>query len=172
MTLALAGAKPGERLVGIHPGGRYPTQRYPSDLLADVARTLAARPGLRVVLLGAEGDQSLLAPLRAVLGASAIDPGPLPPRQMISILGCLDAFACNNSGPLHAASALGIPTVSTLGPTEPAPFAPRGTRDRTLALDLWCRPCNRGECPLGTHACLRGIPPEGFLREALALLYP
>lgn len=169
-ALEAAGAGRGEILVGIHPGGRYETQRYPPGMLAGAARLVSARPGVRIVLLGSAGDAPLLAPIRAALGARAIDPGPRPPREAIALLAPLAALLCNNSGPLHAASALGVPTVSTLGPSDPDRFGPRGPRDRVIARDLWCRPCGRGRCPLRTHECLRSIPAAELAAAVVASL--
>ena len=44
----------------------------------------------------------------------------------------LDVLLCNNSGPLHIAGALGVPTLSTLGPTNRAMWWPVGSEHEVV----------------------------------------
>ena len=49
-----------------------------------------------------------------------------------SLIALSGVFAGNNSGPLHLACALGVPTVSTMGPSDPARWRPLGRRCAVL----------------------------------------
>jgi ADP-heptose:LPS heptosyltransferase len=66
------------------------------------------------------------------------------------------------------AAALGVPTLSVMGPSDPRRFAPRGVSDSVLRLALACSPCQRGRC--WHHTCLSGITPSQVASRAIALL--
>ena len=87
----------------------------------------------------------------------------------LAILTEAAAFVSGDTGPLHFAAGLGVPTISLFGPSDRNRWAPIGPVHRNLA----ARSCN---CPLTTHTCLAETPcmsdiapPEVF--GALADLY-
>jgi heptosyltransferase-2 len=76
---------------------------------------------------------------------------------------------CNDSGAMHVASALGVPTMSVFGSTEPQLTGPMGPRARVLRHHVPCSPCFLRECPLD-FGCMQGIPAEAAIVAAEALL--
>ena len=71
-----------------------------------------------------------------------------------------------DSAPLHLAAAVGTPTVSLFGPTDPERVAPRGDRHRVLqntALD--CLGCYKKVCPLSRRACLLDLSVDRVAKE-------
>ena len=76
---------------------------------------------------------------------------------------------CNDSGAMHVASALGVPTMTVFGSTEPQLTGPMGPRARVLRHHVPCSPCFLRECPLD-FACMKGITPEAAIVAAEALL--
>jgi ADP-heptose:LPS heptosyltransferase len=72
----------------------------------------------------------------------------------------------NDSGPAHVGYALGTPTVTVFGSTEPARWGPRsGEQYRALAQPVPCRPCDYAECPVG-YPCLHGVSVEQVVAAA------
>ena len=66
----------------------------------------------------------------------------------------------NDNGPMHLAVAVGIPTVTIYGPTDPVAWNPGGARHQAIqALDVSCIRCNLNECPFG-HECMTHVTPE------------
>jgi len=59
---------------------------------------------------------------------------------------------------LHLASALGVPTVSTMGPTDPALWFPAGDMAVVVRKGLRCSPCAKAVC--AGHECMRLIGVE------------
>jgi len=146
--------------IAFHPGGCYPTQRWAPERHAEVIRVLTQRTGAACVVLEGPDDGALAARVCAAT-PDALRPGPLPIRGLMGLIASCDLFIGSNSGPLHIAGALGIPTVSMMGPTDPARFAPRGPADRVVRVDLPCSPCSRGRC--WHHTCLRAIEPAAVV---------
>ena len=163
--LRQVGFHPGHLRVAVHPGGYYPSQRYPLERFADVSRRLIERRGGKVVLLGGPADEELTATLHRELGSLSILVTTRNIRQLGAIMSRCDILLANNSGPVHLASAVGLPAVSVMGPTDPARFTPVGRTNRVLRRhDLPCSPCGRGAC--ARHECLRGIPAGDLFNAA------
>ncbi|MEK7846329.1 MAG: glycosyltransferase family 9 protein, partial [Nitrospinota bacterium] len=76
-------------------------------------------------------------------------------RVFISLLSHCHLLLCNNSGPLHIATALKIPTVSTMGPSVPYLWWPAGENNIVLRKEIECSPCNKGLC--SGHECMELI---------------
>jgi len=137
----------------IHPGAFYKTQRWPVDHFLELSRRIRERLKRSVVWLGSE-DGGL--PVSTIED----DPGTLyfsklAIDQLAAVLGEGSVFVGNNSGPLHLACALGIPTVSVMGPTVPYRWWPLGRDHQVARLGVDCSPCNLGWC--AHHTCLKAI---------------
>lgn len=159
---ALGAAAP--RVV-VHPGGHYPSQRWAPERFAEVITLLTERTGAACIVLHGPGEERLAERVCAA-SSDALPAGPLSVRRLLALIASCEIFLGNNSGPLHMAAALGIPTVSVLGPTDPARFSPRGPADRVVRHAIPCSPCGRGRC--WHHTCLRSIEPEDVVEEAEA----
>jgi heptosyltransferase-2 len=79
---------------------------------------------------------------------------------LLALLSLCDAFAGNDSGAMHAAGALGLPTVGIFGSTRADRTGPLGPRTRVLYRPLPCSPCLARTCRRGDYECLKQIRPE------------
>jgi heptosyltransferase-2 len=70
------------------------------------------------------------------------------------------------------AVALGLPTLTLFGSTDPRGWQPPGQLHRALFdAQLSCRPCDLKLCPVAGHPCLDALMPSSVLVEAKALLH-
>jgi ADP-heptose:LPS heptosyltransferase len=115
------------RTLGVQPGGFYPAQRWPFERWVELVAELLRSGGVTsaVLLLGPEDEE---APARAWEAGCPGQPvrRPADAWELARTIRGLDVLLCNNSGPLHLAGALGVPTLSTLGPTDPVRWWPVG----------------------------------------------
>ncbi len=130
-SLAIPRLSPPFRLkkVVIHPGGYYESQRWPALRWVELAGELLTSADIdEVCLMPDPADESNLAALwqKQVPGGAIISPADI--GELMTEIARFDAVLCNNSGPLHIAGALGISTLSTLGPTNPDMWWPVGDR--------------------------------------------
>lgn len=118
--------------VVIHPGSGAARKNWPAERFLELGRRLKAdgRP-VRFVLGDVEaerwGDRAA-APFSAV--GEVRQPATL--LELLASLGGAAAFVGNDSGPGHLAGALGVPTVSLFGPSDPARWRPLGPRVRVV----------------------------------------
>ena len=91
------------------------------------------------------------------LDRSQVLPLALPLREFMGVLKRCQLLICNDSGPMHIATALGVPVVAIFGPTEPAWFGPLGPNNRVVIQSgFWCRPCF-DYCRFDEPYCMRVI---------------
>ena len=127
---------------------------------------IAARQGFEVVLTsGSELEYERSRRIADGLGnARVLARRPL--TDMAAILRGSRGAICMDTGLAHLAAALGVPTVTLYGPTDPALIGATGPRSRHIvATGYDCIPCYRRICAVpgyrGTQAqCLRRIGPE------------
>jgi ADP-heptose:LPS heptosyltransferase len=128
--LAVRGIGPAEAVV-LQPGAGSAAKQWPG--FAALARRLRDRD-LPVVALAGPADASAVEALLATeaLAEDALaHDWPLP--QVAALLSLGRAAVGNDSGPTHLAAAVGCPTVTVFGPTDPAVWAPVGPHVRVVA---------------------------------------
>lgn len=177
--LGLDGRRP---LVGLHPSGGRALKQWDVARWAEVAARLERDHGATLLLTGGAGDAPLARAIAARLQRLAHDlTGKLTLRETLALLERLDLFLSPDTGPMHMACAVGTPSVSVFGPSDPGRYfsggsgAP-GTRHVVVRADLWCAPCNLirrppAECAAaGMPECLEGVTVEQVYAAASRLL--
>lgn len=159
-----------ERVVGLHPGGKWDVKRWPVDHFADVARRLIDRHGIRVVILAGPGEEPYREALQSRLGAGASSLPDLPLRETAAVLASLGGVVVSDGGIMHVSVAVGTPTVGLFGSSEPDiwfPYQPFGPFVPAYA-PIECRPCHRHTCD---HlSCLRGLTAAVVEEKLLAVM--
>lgn len=169
-------------LVAIHPSGGRPVKQWPVERWAEVGYRLQEEHGATVLITGSEADKELAARLARGLAARPIDlTGRLSTRETMAVIDAVDLFLSPDTGPMHMACAVGTPSVSVFGPSDPVRYfsggsgAP-GTRHVVVRHEMWCAPCNLIRKPPAECAgddppeCLRSVPPLAVYEAAARLL--
>jgi heptosyltransferase-2 len=157
-------------VLAICPGAEYgPAKRWPVEYFVTVARHFMETRKAKVVLLGAPVDMPLAEQFVKLLPDVENRVGKTTLPQFIAALVSARLVLCNDSGAMHLASALGVPTLAVFGSTEPQLTGPMGARSRALRHHVPCSPCFLRECPID-FACMKSITPEMAIASAEALL--
>lgn len=168
-------------LVALHPGASKEARAWHAERFGALAQRLRQRTGCRFVLIGAAGEQETLRRVRAGLPvADIVGPDDAPGLLVAAaLIARCRLFVGNDSGPMHLAAALGVPTIGLFGPGRPANTAPRGRPGTVLAIGRGypCAPCRQDffrECPpapSGKPFCLEEIGVDEVEQAALRLLH-
>ncbi len=121
-------ASAGAPRVGIHPAAANPLKCWPIEAWAEWGRALAAGRPVRLVVFDTPKEPGPARALVAALAARGIDAGfvrALPLGAFAGACAGLDLLACNDSGVLHVAAAVGAPVLSFHSLGRPAEWAPR-----------------------------------------------
>jgi lipopolysaccharide heptosyltransferase II len=157
--------------VALHLGAHYPSQRWPTDHYADLANRVIQDHGCDVVAIGGPGERELIRSFKMHASERVVVFESPNLRQAAALIAQAAVLVCNNSGPLHLAVALGVPTLSFMGPTEKGGWMPLGPQHVVLRQDgLPCIGCNLGTCARGDHACMRMITSSTAAAQLLPLV--
>ncbi len=85
--------------------------------------------------------------------------GELELEELAALLKVAKIFITNDSGPLHLASALNVPTLAIFGPTDALKYGPLSFWNRVVRKNLSCSPCELAQCPR-EHECMKLISVE------------
>ncbi len=103
------------------PGANRKAKRWPAERFAAVADHLATRHGFGVVVTGSPAERSVIARVTAATHTDVTDLASHGVRlgALKGVIAEARLMITNDTGPRHVAAALGTPTVSLFGPTDP-----------------------------------------------------
>jgi len=139
----------GENLVAIHPGANNEKRRYPIEYYCKLADKLVA-DGYDLVVLGSEKERHLAEKIvNASWGMAENLAGKIPLELLPAMLQRTRLLITNDTGPLHIAASVGIPTVSIfLAMARPEDTAPYGEGHFVFETMFHSHPCPENEpCP-------------------------
>jgi len=133
---------------GLCPGAEYgPAKQWPH--FAEVAQEITGRFPVQWILFGIAADDAVGAKIASVLGDKCVNRiGQTTLDQLINELRDCDLLLTNDTGTMHLADLLRVPTASIFGSTEPKRTAPLGQGHRIFRHHVECSPCFLRECPL------------------------
>jgi lipopolysaccharide heptosyltransferase II len=165
----------GARWIALQPGARWQNKRWPAKYFAELVRLLAGQlPRASFAILGGQDDQ----PLGELISRAAPDRclnlcGATSLPEMVEWVRLCDLMVTNDTGPMHAAAALGKPLVALFGPTAPRRTGPYGQLENVLRIDLPCSPCMKSDCHFEKpEECLRALAPARVFERVQKLLSP
>lgn len=159
--LATQGCQRGDKLIALHPGASCPSKIWPKERFAEVADKLADEFKVKVVVVAGPDDIDIGKDLIGFMHCACIDAcGKTSVSQLASLLRRCCLFISNDSGPVHIATAVGVPVVAIFGRSQaglgPRRWGPTGKDDIVLHKDVGCKACMAHNCQKG-FACLRAI---------------
>ena len=111
----LIGARP---RIALHIGGSTAwNRRWPLSNYAELCERVLSTTGGSIVLVG-HGEQAEHAQLLANVGAGLDRVGEVSLARTATVLADCDLLVGSDSGPMHVAVALGVPTVTLYGPAD------------------------------------------------------
>jgi heptosyltransferase-2 len=169
--LTAEGIQNGSRLLVLNAGAAYGSaKRWHEDRFGEVGDILSSELGLQVVFIGSDAEKPIAERIRSRMSAAAaILNGKTSLETLIGVLSDAALIITNDSGPMHIAAALGVPTVAVFGSTDERVTGPRGRRVRVVKHPVECSPCLLRECPID-HRCMNGIAVADVCAAARELL--
>jgi heptosyltransferase-2 len=124
-----------------------------------------------IALFGSKDEHALCEEVAALLPGLTVTnyAGKTTLAEFIDLAARCEVFLTNDSGAMHIASALGVPTVAIFGATDDAATGPTGSHAVVVRHPVDCSPCLLRECPID-HRCMTGVSAERVAEEALRLL--
>lgn len=154
--------------VGLMLSASWSAKAWPA---AEAARltALLREGGARPLAVTGPGDEALAEALRRGDPAVPFAP-PTDLLELADLLADLDLLVATDNGARHLAAALGVPTVTLFGPTDPRGWNPPGPDHVAVSRNVPCSPCDLTTCPVPGHPCLDGLRAEAVAAAAWPLL--
>jgi heptosyltransferase III len=123
------------RLIGLHISARKPSQRWPAESFAELARRLAAEDTALMLLWAPGSTDNVQHPgddekaARVLELAAGLPIVAVPTRRLedlIAALSVCDTVICGDGGAMHVAAGLGKPIVCLFGQSTAARWHPWG----------------------------------------------
>ena len=168
--LAREGVQEGRPFVAFAVGANWPNKRWPVEHFAALADRLYHAHYVPVLVGGGRLDETLA---EDILRASEIPPVNLVGRTNLKQLAHVFTRAAlvlgGDTGPVHLAAGLRVPTVMLMGPTDANRNGPYGQLQNAIEVDRPCRGCWKRACPKGLD-CLAAIPVDVVAAQIGAVL--
>jgi len=157
--------------LGLCPGAEYgAAKRWLPARFAEVATAVAAKFKVKWVLLGTAQDVVIGEQIGRALGDHCVNRiGQTTLDQFIDELRQCRLLLTNDTGSMHLAALLGIPTVAIFGSTEPRLTGPLGNDHVILRHQVECSPCFLRQCPIDFR-CMKGISVEEVTDAVMSIL--
>jgi heptosyltransferase-1 len=124
---------PGRGFALINAGAAWPNKRWPPDRFGALASFLRDACGLTPVVLWGPGEEALAAAVIAASSNAAIAAPPTSVADLVALARASALVVSGDTGPLHIGTAVGTPTVSLFGPTDPERNGPHAPDDVTVS---------------------------------------
>jgi lipopolysaccharide heptosyltransferase II len=142
----------------LHPGARVMVKQWPAERMGELARWLVDEKKVAVFLAGSPADGPEIRKIRNASGYALPFFTELKLGELVALINRSALVVCNDSGPMHIAGVLNIPTIALFGPSDPHIWAPVGERNITLACaPMECMPCDQKHCPYEGNHCMTRI---------------
>lgn len=155
-------------IFAIHAGGLYGRAKHWGDTrYVEVIKRLRL-DGFDVVLLTSPGEKEQAERIARICNGVPMVGHEGDVLDLAAALTQCAAVITNDSGPLHVAAALSVPSVSIFGPTDPGRTVIPGA-SRVIRRTFACQPCYQRECPLVHHSCMADVTVDEVFSAATEL---
>jgi len=163
----------GRKLIGLAPGAGWQSKQWPLKKYVELANALHKSTGGSAIVFGSASEvrraeeikKRSVAPVAIASGATTI-------RQAAALIEKCSVFISNDSGLMHVADLLQVPTVGMFGSTNPAYHGPSMTGNRSLFGGIECSPCYKPECKLDfdKYYCLTSLGVDEAYDAAMKIM--
>lgn len=170
--IAVSGRTDSPPVIGVSPGAAYGTaKRWLPEHFAEAAARLARERGASIALFGSKSERALCEEVAGLMEGCEITnyAGQTSLAEFIDLAARCELFLTNDSGAMHIASALNVPTVAVFGATDDIATGPSGASARVVREPVECSPCLLRECPID-HRCMTRVSAARVVEQSLQLL--
>ena len=144
-------------IIGINPSAGFESKQWEEVRFAELADRISEELGCSILLTWGPGEKFKAQQISAHMKQKNWIAPPTSILESIALYKRMALLVSCDSGPLHLAAAVGIPTVSIFGPTDPVRNGAYGVNHEAIYKVLACSFCWKKTCPLGTKECMQQV---------------
>ncbi|HUI91273.1 MAG TPA: glycosyltransferase family 9 protein [Chitinivibrionales bacterium] len=123
----------GSRVIAIHPGSSaehgMDAKRWPPERFAALADRACRMLGAHAVIIGSGDESAVKHAVKASMREPSLEIEPVPLKKTAALLSKCACCIANDSGIMHMAACLGVPTAGIFGPTDEKRNGPWGEKN-------------------------------------------
>ena len=147
-------------IIGINPSGGWYTKKWNINSYAALADRIIEWKQCRILFFWGPGEQEDVQKIQSMMKHSSHAIPQTSLKEMGALLERCNYLISNDSGPMHIAASLGVPTLGIFGPTNPYLQGPYGGKNLWVRHEeLDCLACNLTKCPIG-NICMKNLSVE------------
>lgn len=158
--------------VVIFPGASVDAKQWPAERFTEVA-LYCEELGFGVVVVGGNADKGTAQVITRALSHCNNLVGKTSLTESASIVAGTALMISGDTGLLHVAQLLDVPTVALFGPSNPRKWSREGDRHIVVSASADCSPCSRfGTIPKCCHdlRCMQSITTDMVVKAVVAIL--
>lgn len=165
--------QPDKKIICIAPLSKHFTKTYPAELYAKIINLLD-KEKYNVLLVGKD-DEKNIKHIISLTGTNVFNLcNRLNLLELTEVINRSSLFISGDTGPMHIAESLNKPIIMLAGSSvKEFGFYPQSQNAKVLEVNgISCRPCShigRSSCPKGHFKCMKEIPAESILQNAVKL---
>ncbi|MCK4649450.1 glycosyltransferase family 9 protein, partial [bacterium] len=133
-------------LITLNPGASWPSKLWPEERWAELADQLIEKLEAKVIFLWGPRKRDFVDNIVKRMKNGPIISCKTSLKELAALIAECRVFVGGETGPLHIACALNIPTVALIGPTDSTRNGPYGEGHIVIEKDLPCRGCWKYKC--------------------------
>jgi ADP-heptose:LPS heptosyltransferase len=165
-------------LIVMHAGPAWPVREWPIGRWAELSEKIGSRTSALIIQIGTdlEAGRQVMRPLRIPHAVNWVNK--LDLVELAALLELANVYVGIDSGPLHIATAIGVPTIGLFGPTLAPLFLHPRASTKVITGSSKCIGCHhsltgpihwRTGCP-NSIACMEEIKTDQVLHAVLECL--
>ncbi|HAM39048.1 MAG: lipopolysaccharide heptosyltransferase II [Elusimicrobia bacterium RIFOXYC2_FULL_34_12] len=151
-----------DKIFGINPGSVWATKRWLPERYAELSDRIIKMFGAKIIIFGSDNDIGVAREVENNMKEKPINlAGKTTLKQLSALIKKCKVFITNDSGAMHIAAVLDVPTVAIFGPTvKKLGFFPFSEKAVVIEKNISCRPCGKHgpkKCPKKHFKCMKEI---------------
>lgn len=153
-----------KKVIGIIPSGGWASKRCNKEKWVEICNTISKKFDVIFLILWGPGDEEDADYINSELKENGILSPETNLIKMAALIKKCNLVIANDSGPMHIAAAMNVPTIGLFGPTDPTKHGPYSENSTyVLKDDLHCIICNKLVCPFN-HECMKELQVEVIMK--------
>ena len=157
-------------VVVLSPSGGWESKKCDPLKFAEIADAVYEKYHAKFLILWGPEDYREAVAIQTMIKSGAILAPKTSIREGAALMLAAKLVIANDSGPMHISTAVGTPTLSLHGPTDPNLQGPFGNKHSWIRLEeLDCIGCNLLQCPR-KHECFLNLPVAAIMEKIAQLI--
>ncbi len=142
----------------LHTGSKKELKKWSSEKYIQLAEYLKKSKSLDIIFIGDNSEKMQIEKMQKNISFPTFSvAGDFLLLDFAALASKAKLFVGNDSGPMHIAAALNIPTLGLFGPGPEKIFYPVGKKANVVHHILECNPCDQIHCKHPTNTCMNRI---------------